>query len=129
MKKTATTKEATPATRPSAKPWSVNRVQLVGRLAADPTVRDTTAGPVASLRVATNSTRVAEFHDVVVWGKDATESLQGFTKGNAVTIEGRLRTRTWTAADGYAEGVHAGMIAHRAPLTQRDRRGRPGVDP
>lgn len=100
MKKTATTKAATPATRPNTKPWSINRVQLVGRLAADPTVRDTTAGPVASLRLATNSTRVAEFHDVVVWGQVATEIVKSFTKGNAVTIEGRLRTRTWTAADG-----------------------------
>jgi single-strand DNA-binding protein len=100
MKNTVTTEapETTPRTRSQS--WSVNQVKLVGRLATEPSRRDTTAGLFASLRIATNSTRFPEFHDVVLWGKDAARCVQDLTKGQAVQVEGRLRTRTWTSADG-----------------------------
>jgi single-strand DNA-binding protein len=100
MKKTVTTEapETTPRTRTQA--WSLNQVKLVGRLATEPSSRDTKAGLVASLRIATNSTRFAEFHDVVLWGKDAERCVQDLTKGQPVQVEGRLHTRTWKAADG-----------------------------
>ncbi|CAN5243010.1 hypothetical protein BH20ACT24_BH20ACT24_03950 [soil metagenome] len=80
---------------------SYNRVQLAGRLVADPDLKYTPSGKaVCRMRLATNDTKVAQFHDIVAWegaGESAAESLR---KGAAVTVEGRLQTRTWEAADG-----------------------------
>ncbi|HZQ86073.1 MAG TPA: single-stranded DNA-binding protein [Acidimicrobiales bacterium] len=81
---------------------SVNQVILVGRLTADPELRTTSAGPVARLRVATNDTTPAEFHDIVLWGDDAEHIVRTFGKGSPVRVTGRLRTRDWTGRDGGA---------------------------
>jgi single-strand DNA-binding protein len=79
---------------------SYNRVQLAGRLVADPDLRNTPSGKsVCRMRVATNDTREAQFHDVVAW-ESVGEAAKSLCKGAAVTIEGRLQTRTWEAADG-----------------------------
>jgi single-stranded DNA-binding protein len=72
MKKQVTT-AAAPASAGASTPWAVNRVHLVGRLAADPATRETTAGLVTKLRVVTNSGRTPEFHDVSVWGEHAAD--------------------------------------------------------
>jgi single-strand DNA-binding protein len=96
------TKTEAPAETPAAAPefTSYNRVQLAGRLTADPELRYTPSGKaVAHLRVATNDTKVAEFHDVVAWEQIA-EATEGLTKGTPVLIEGRLQTRTWETQDG-----------------------------
>jgi single-strand DNA-binding protein len=79
---------------------SYNRVQLAGRLVADPVLRETASGKsVCRMRVATNDTREAQFHDVVAWEALA-ESATALRKGAAVAVDGRLRTRTWEAPDG-----------------------------
>ena len=44
---------------------SVNRVILVGRIVAQPELRQTASGiPVTTARIATNDREQAEFHDV-----------------------------------------------------------------
>lgn len=92
--------EATAAEQPQSF-RSFNRVQLAGRLVADPDLKYTPSGKaVCRIRVATNDTKVAQFHDIVAWegvGEAAAEALH---KGAVVTVEGRLQTRTWQAADG-----------------------------
>jgi single-strand DNA-binding protein len=87
-------------TTPPDKFSSVNQVLLVGRLTVDPQLHSTSGGSVARLRVATNDTKAAEFHDVVVWGDDAEQVAGSVTKGSPVRVEGRLRTRTWSGSDG-----------------------------
>jgi single-strand DNA-binding protein len=98
-KTTKTSPQEAPAAEQSFR--SYNRVQLAGRLVADPDLRHTPSGKsVCRMRVATNDTREAQFHDVVAWealGESAAASLR---KGAVVTVEGRLQTRTWEAADG-----------------------------
>lgn len=74
-------------------------MHLVGRLAADVDIRQAGAGTVARLRVATNDTRVAEFHTVAAWG-GLTETAGAMAKGDTVEVTGRLRTRSWTGQDG-----------------------------
>jgi len=101
------TKSKTPKTREPKTPAaeqdfrSYNRVQLAGRIVSDPELRYTPTGKaVCKLRVATNDTREAQFHDVIVWEAAAEAAAESLTKGNAVTVEGRIQTRTWKAADG-----------------------------
>ncbi len=78
-----------------------NRVYLAGRLTADRDLRYTPSGKaVCRLRVATNDTREAQFHDVVAWEQDAETTAETLTKGSKVIVEGHIQTRPWEAADG-----------------------------
>jgi single-strand DNA-binding protein len=78
---------------------SYNRVQLAGRLVADPELRYTASGKaVCRMRVATNDTRDAQFHDVVAWQQLAETAAKTLRKAD----EGRLQHRSWEAADGSA---------------------------
>lgn len=89
---------------------NLNKVLLVGRLAADPEMRATPSGQqVANIRVATSRTwndqngvkqEQTEFHNVVVWGKQAENVGKYLIKGQLVQIEGRLQNRSWQAQDG-----------------------------
>ncbi len=94
--------ETPPQEAKAAEPFrSYNRVQLAGRLVADPELRYTPSGKaVSKLRVATIDTREAQFHDVVAWEDEAEAAAERLTKGSAVYVQGRLQTRTWDAQDG-----------------------------
>ncbi|MEM9290639.1 MAG: single-stranded DNA-binding protein [Acidobacteriota bacterium] len=83
----------------------VNKVILIGNLGRDPEVRTTTSGQtVASFSIATsrrwrdrdgNRQEQTEWHNIVVWGRQAEIAGQYLTKGRQVFIEGRLQTRSW----------------------------------
>ena len=92
---------------------SYNRVQLAGRLVADPEIRDTASGKtVCRMRLATNDTREAQFHTVVGW-EELAVACKALRKGSSVAVEGRLQHRSWEAADGstrYATEVVAGSL-------------------
>ena len=89
---------------------SLNKVQLIGNLTRDPELRYTPNGTaVCSFGLATNRSwktdagekhDEAEFHNIVSWNKLAELCSQFLVKGRKVYVEGRLATRTWTAADG-----------------------------
>lgn len=105
---------------------NVNKVFICGNVVADPELRTTPTGQaVTTLRVATNRfwadkagqrQQAAEFHNVVLWGKQAQVASQFLTKGGTVFIEGRLQTRSWTDKNGQmryiteivAEGMQLG---------------------
>jgi single-strand DNA-binding protein len=101
--KPAPAQEATPKQEPFR---SYNRVQLAGRLTADPELRYTPSGKaVCKLRVATNDTRAAQFHDVLAWEDLAETAAESLKKGGAILVEGRIQTRTYEAADGSKRRV------------------------
>ncbi len=88
---------------------SLNKVQIIGNLGADPELRYTTNGTaVATLNIATNERfkrgdewqERAEWHRVVLWDKLAELAGQYLSKGGKVYIEGRLQTRSWDDKDG-----------------------------
>ena len=62
---------------------------------------------VASFGVATNRrvkkdeqwTDVPEFHNVVVFGRQAATSAQYLKKGSSALIEGRIQTRSWDSPE------------------------------
>ncbi len=91
---------------------NLNKVLIIGRVTADPQLRNTPGGAaVSSFGVATNRTWMdkngakqeeVEFHNVVVWGRSAEVAAQYLTKGAMVLIEGRLQTRSWTDKQGGA---------------------------
>lgn len=89
---------------------NLNKVFILGRLTADPQLRSTASGQqVASFGVATNRVwndpsgvkkEAVEFHNVVVWGRQAEVASRFLVKGSLVLIEGRLQTREWEGKDG-----------------------------
>ncbi|MFH1161805.1 MAG: single-stranded DNA-binding protein [Candidatus Jorgensenbacteria bacterium] len=89
---------------------NLNKVFLIGRLTADPQLRTTTAGQsVASFSVATNRTWTnkqgerqedVQFHNVVLWGRQAEIANQFLRKGSMVMVEGRLQNRSWQDKQG-----------------------------
>ena len=89
---------------------NLNKVFILGRVTVDPQLRLTSTGtPVSSFSIATNriwndksgvKQEETEFHNVVVWGKQAEIANQFLKKGSLVLIEGRLRTRTWQDKQG-----------------------------
>ncbi len=106
-----------------------NKIILLGRLGADPIVRETKTGqsvthfPLAtSRRVASQADasgetaeRVEEtqWHRVVVWGKQGQACAQYLKKGQSVLVEGSMRSHKYEGKDGkerislevYAENV------------------------
>ncbi len=89
----------------------VNKVILVGNLAADPDVKATPKGTyVANMRLAThtylgkddegNAREQTEFHRLVAFGRTAEFAGQYLHKGRLVYIDGRLQTSTWEDTAG-----------------------------
>lgn len=89
---------------------SLNQVQLIGNVTADPEIKQTPNGQfVANFNLATNRTwkdasgqkqDATEFHSVVIWGKLA-EIVQSYVqKGKKLFVSGRLQTRTWEDQNG-----------------------------
>jgi len=83
---------------------SVNKAILVGNLAADPEVRQTSKGvTVATFPVATNrdftsngeKKKVTDFHRVVAWGELAEICAKNLEKGQVVYIEGLILNRAY----------------------------------
>ncbi|MEK7180960.1 MAG: single-stranded DNA-binding protein [Patescibacteria group bacterium] len=91
---------------------NLNKVFIAGRLTADPQLRTTPSGQsVTSFSLATNRNwtdragakqESVEFHNIVVWGKQAEIANQFLTKGSLVLVEGRLQTRSWNDKQGQA---------------------------
>ena len=84
----------------------MNKAIICGNVTPDPELRSlsNTNTPVASFTVATNrvwtdeqgeTQESAEFHHVVVFGRQAEASAQYLKKGQLVLVEGRLQTRSW----------------------------------
>ena len=89
---------------------NLNKVFIIGNLTRDPELKTLPSGSsVASFGVATNRVwknqqgeqqKDTQFHNVVVFGKQADTVAQYLRKGSSALIEGRLQTRNWEAQDG-----------------------------
>jgi single-strand DNA-binding protein len=91
---------------------SLNKVQLIGNLGADPEIRRLNSGdPVVNLRVATseswrdkNSGERQErttWHQVVIFNEGLAKIAEQYLKkGSKVYLEGALQTRKWQHQDG-----------------------------
>ncbi|HHT9843834.1 TPA: single-stranded DNA-binding protein [Legionella pneumophila] len=87
---------------------SLNRVQLIGNLGAEPkTITSQNGQSFVTATLATNEsfklndewkTRV-EWHQLVMFGK-LTKLAEYLQKGTQVYVEGKLRSNQWTDGDG-----------------------------
>lgn len=87
----------------------MNKVILIGNLAADPESRTTQSGIAqCTLRLAVQrrfanqqtGQREADFFTVVCWRQTAEFAARYLSKGRKVAVEGSLQTRSYDAQDG-----------------------------
>src|SRR5580692_6627177 len=88
----------------------LNKAFVFGNLTRDPELRALPSGMnVCSFSVATNRTfkdrdgkkqEQTDFHNVVVFGRQADTVNQYLKKGRSVYVEGRMQTRSWEGKDG-----------------------------
>jgi single-strand DNA-binding protein len=107
---------------------NLNKVFIIGRLTADPQARTTPGGmQVTTFSVATNRSwtdksgskkESTEFHNVVIWGRQAEVAAKFLTRGSTVMIEGRLQTRSWEGKDGQMRKTTE-IISERMQLGPR----------
>ncbi len=83
----------------------INKAMVFGNLTRDPELRALPSGAqVCSFSIATNRTykkadgtkqEEVEFHNIVVFGRQAETSAQYLKKGSTAYVEGRIKTRSW----------------------------------
>jgi single-strand DNA-binding protein len=87
----------------------INKVMLFGNLTRDPELRSLpSGGQVCSFSIATNRVykkqdgsraEQTDFHNVVVFGRQAETVSQYLKKGSSAYIEGRIQTRSWDSPE------------------------------
>ncbi len=111
---------------------NLNKVFILGNLTRDPELRQTPSGQsVCSFGIATNSffqdksgqrQQKTEFHNIVVWGRQAEIANQFLKKGGSVLIEGHLQTRAWQDKQGITHRTTE-IISERLQLGPRSAGG------
>lgn len=83
----------------------LNKALIIGNLTRDPELRSLPSGiQVCSFSLATNRVwkdkdgskqEATEYHNCVVFGRQAETTAQFLRKGDSALVEGRLQTRSW----------------------------------
>lgn len=105
----------------------LNKVFVAGNLTRDPEQRALPSGTnVTSFSVATNRVwydqdrnkqEATEYHNIVVFGRQADTCAQYLKKGSGVLVEGRLQTRSWDK-DGQKQ-YRTEIVAERVQFGAR----------
>jgi single-strand DNA-binding protein len=108
---------------------NLNKVFLIGNLTRNPELRALPSGAsVASFGIATNRVwknqqgeqqKEAQFHNIVVFGRQAEIANQYLTKGSLAMIEGRIQTRSWDGKDGTKQ-YRTEIVAERIQFGPRN---------
>lgn len=111
---------------------NLNKAFVAGRLTGDPQLRQTPGGQhVASFSIATNRVwtdkagakqEAVEYHNIVVWGRQAEVVSKFLTKGAIALVEGRLQTRGWVDKQG-GQRKTTEIIAERVQFGPRSSGG------
>ena len=106
----------------------LNKALIIGNLTRDPEMRALPSGiQVASFSVATNRVwkdkngakqESADYHNVVVFGRQADIVGQYLKKGASVLVEGRMQTRSWDGPDGK-KNYRTEVVADRVQFGPR----------
>ena len=112
----------------------LNKAMIYGNLTRDPELKTLPSGiNVCSFSLATNRVykdrdgnrqESTDFHNIVVFGRQAETSAQYLFKGSSALIEGRLQTRNWEA-DGVKH-YRTEIIADRVQFGPRSGGGEGG---
>jgi len=121
---------------------SLNRVSLIGNLAADPEMRETSTGkPVANFSIATNrqwkdeagkKITATDYHRVVAWKRLGEICGEYLRKGAAIYLEGSLKNRSYETKEGdkrYLTEIIASNIKFINLKKDKDGNPKASIDP
>ena len=101
----------------------LNKAIIIGNLTRDPELRSLPSGiKVCSFSVATNRVwkdkngarqEAADYHNVVVFGRQAETVAQYMKKGSSILDEGRMQTRSWDDKESGQKKYRTEIIADR----------------
>ena len=101
----------------------LNKIILIGNLTRDPELRALPNGnKVCSFSIATNRVwkdkngarqEAADYHNVVVFGRQAETVAQYMKKGSSILVEGRMQTRSWEDKTSGEKKYRTEVVADR----------------
>ncbi len=101
----------------------LNKAILIGNLTRDPELKSLPSGiKVCSFSIATNRVwkdkngarqEAADYHNVVVFGRQAETVAQYMKKGSSILVEGRMQTRSWEDKTSGEKKYRTEVIADR----------------
>ncbi len=101
----------------------LNKAILIGNLTRDPELRSLPSGvKVCSFSIATNRVwkdkngvrqESADYHNVVVFGRQAETVAQYMKKGSSILVEGRMQTRSWDDKTSGEKKYRTEIVADR----------------
>ena len=105
-----------------------NRAIIIGNVTRDPEIKALPSGAkVTSLSLATNRVwkdaagakkEQTDFHNIVVFGRQAETVAQYIKKGSMLMVEGRIQTRSWEDKDGK-KNYRTEIVADRVQFGPR----------
>ena len=111
----------------------INKAILFGNLTRDPELRALPSGMnVANFSIATNrvfkdrdgkNQEQTDFHNVVVFGRQADTVSQYLKKGSSVFVEGRMQTRSWDDKKTGEKKYRTEVVADRVQFGPRSSGG------
>lgn len=114
----------------------LNKAIVIGNLTRDPEIKSLPSGiQVCSFSLATNRVwkdkngakqESADYHNIVVFGRQAETAGQYLRKGASALVEGRMQTRSWDAADGTKK-YRTEIVADRVQFGPRATGGGTGT--
>jgi single-strand DNA-binding protein len=101
----------------------LNKAIVIGNLTRDPELRSLPSGiKVATFSLATNRVwkdkngarqESADYHNVVVFGRQAETVAQYMKKGSSILVEGRMQTRSWDDKTSGEKKYRTEIVADR----------------
>ena len=106
----------------------LNKAFVVGNLTRDPEMKSLPSGiKVTTFSLATNrawknkdgaTQESVDYHNIVVFGRQAETSAQYLKKGSSALVEGRMQTRSWDGQDGVKK-YRTEIVADRVQFGSR----------
>ena len=100
-----------------------NKAIVIGNLTRDPELRSLPSGiKVCTFSLATNRVwkdkngarqESADYHNVVVFGRQAETVAQYMKKGSSIMVEGRMQTRSWDDKTSGEKKYRTEIVADR----------------
>ncbi|KKQ88224.1 MAG: Single-stranded DNA-binding protein [Parcubacteria group bacterium GW2011_GWF2_38_8] len=101
----------------------LNKAIVIGNLTRDPELRSLPSGvKVCSFSLATNRVwkdkngarqESADYHNIVVFGRQAETVAQYMRKGSSILVEGRMQTRSWEDKTSGEKKYRTEIVADR----------------
>ena len=117
----------------------LNKAIVIGNLTRDPELRSLPSGiKVCSFSLATNRVwkdkngakqESADYHNVVVFGRQAETVAQYMKKGSSILVEGRMQTRSWDDKTSGEKKYRTEIVADRTQFGPKGGSGDGGSAP